>query len=735
MKGAAFLPAVAFTLLSHAAEIPIVHPVGIPPDDARLGALKDLDGYFPFTPPASRDAWEKRAAQVRMQMRVALGLWPEPERTPLNAVVHGRLEQDDFTVEKVFFESMPGFFVTGSLFRPKGKRGPFPAVLCPHGHWKDARFWVRDDAELKRELETGAERLTQGGRSVFQSLGVQLARMGCVALVYDMIGHSDCQQLSYDLAHRFAKQRPEMNAREGWGLYSPQAEAHAQGIMGLQTWNSIRALDFLTSLPDVDARRLACTGASGGGTQTLMVAALDPRLAVECPAVMTSTAMQGGCTCENASLLRIGTGNVEFAALFAPKPLGMTAANDWTKELETKGFPELKKHYALMGAPDRVALWAHLQFGHNYNAVSRGHIYAWFNKHLGLGLGDAQLLEREYPLLTREQLTVWDAGRPAPPSGDDFEKKLLRWWDLDAQAQLTRSPEDFARIAAPAWQALVGWQEAPERWIEPVRSVEVGARDQTYRAVVYARQAADLGYELPEITIRPAKPAGLTVLWLHERGKAGLFTENGELREEVVQLLEGGASVVGVDLIGQGEFLPDGRPIASTRVVKNPRESASFTFGYNHALFAQRVHDVSAVFCAMGRGKSPPRRAVIALDGTGPIAAVALAIQAGADSAVLNTGGFRFGDVLDLRDPNFLPAAAKYGDLPGAIALLAAQPGGGPRLLLRGEGERLPAVVEAAYRAAGAPGRVRLARRSEDAAAAVTWVLGGESKGQIPTAR
>src|SRR5690606_13436079 len=166
---------------------------------------------------------------------------------------------------------------------------------------------------------------------------------------------------------RFAKQRPEMIGESNWGLYSPQAESYLQSITGLQTYNSIRALDFLTSLPIVDAKRIGVTGASGGGTQTFLLCALDPRPTVAFPAVMVSTAMQGGCTCENASLLRIGTGNVEFAGLFAPKPLGLTAADDWTKEMETKGFPELRQLYELFGASQNVMLWANLQFGHNYN--------------------------------------------------------------------------------------------------------------------------------------------------------------------------------------------------------------------------------------------------------------------------------------------------------------------------------------------------------------------------------
>ena len=155
-----------------------------------------------------------------------------------------------------------------------------------------------------------------------------------------MIGYADSVQISFDLAHRFAKQRPEMNTTENWGLFSPPAEAHLQSVMGLQTWNSIRALDFLLSLPDVDSERIGCSGASGGGTQTFILSAIDPRVKLAFPAVMVSMAMQGGCTCENACDLRVGTGNVEFAALFAPKPLGLTAADDWTKEMPAK-IPEL----------------------------------------------------------------------------------------------------------------------------------------------------------------------------------------------------------------------------------------------------------------------------------------------------------------------------------------------------------------------------------------------------------
>ncbi len=679
-----------------AAEIPRALPPGELPKDARLGPLKELDGYFPFSPPDSREAWEKRAEQGRMQMRVALGLYPEPTRTPLHAVVHGRLERDDHTVEKVFFESMPGFFVTGTLFRPK-TAGPHPGVLVAHGHWRTARFAIRSDAEMKKELDSGGEVLPESGRSIFQSIGVQLARMGIVALMYDMLGDSDSQQISHALAHGFKTQRPEMNTRENWGLFSPQAEAHAQNIMGLQTWNSIRALDFLTSLPDVDAKRLGCTGASGGGTQTLMLAALDPRLAVSIPCVMTSTAMQGGCTCENASLLRVGTGNIEIAALFAPKPQAMTTAKDWTIEMPEKGFPDLQKLYALMGAKDNAALWHMPHFPHNYNSVTRHEIYRWFNTHFRLGLDAARLTERDYPLLKPEQLTVWDAQHPAPAGGEDFERKLLKWWHADAQGKLTLIGP---RLTGPGWQALIGWKGPVATTVEPLKKFQVEGGGGKYEAAGGILTARDGSYALPVIEIRPTTESKLgEVLWFDERGTAGLFTEAGLVRTEVCRLLEAGASVVGVDLFGQGEFQPDGQPVKQTRRTKNPREAAAYTFGYNPALFAQRVHDVCTILSPLVRNHPPLPRSMVARDGTGPIVAAALAVlpppiddSAGTirkivRAVVLQTGGFRFGSVLDLQSPAFLPAAAKYGDLPGALALARRNTA---RLLVLGESDEKP---------------------------------------------
>jgi dienelactone hydrolase len=656
--------AIAFSSVTLAAEAPRVLTAGTLPDDVRLQPLKDLDGYFPWTPPDNAAVWKVRAEQLRTQLRVALGIFPEPTKTPLNAVIHGKVERDGFTVERVYFESMPGFFVTGSLFRPTSP-GPHPGVLCPHGHWNDGRFFRETEAKVKGQIQKGEEALLANGSAPLQARCVELARMGCVVFHYDMIGYADSGQFSQQLAHKFAKQRPEANSADNWGLFSPQAEEHAQSIMGLQAWDSIRALDFITSLPDVDPTKIACTGASGGGTQTFILAALDPRVAVAFPAVMVSTAMQGGCTCENASLLRVGTGNIEIAALFAPKPMGMTAADDWTKEMETKGFPDLAAHWASMGKRENVKLFPHLTFPHNYNLHSREDMYGWLNQHFMLGR--KEIYEAEFKPLSREELTVWDSQHPAPAGGLDFEKKLCRWWADDAAKQLAAGGE---KITRPALEAIFRRTLSEERAAMNRKTLKKEDRgDYTLlRAVVEndARHEA-----VPAVFFHPKKWNGRTAIWLTSKGKAGLFN-GSEPSDDAARLLSAGWSVMGIDLLMQGEFLNDGENDTPTRKVKNPREAAAFTFGYNDSLFVQRTHDVlSALAFVRDHAEHKTEQvALIALDETAPIAAAArLLSEDFVNSTVLDTHGFRFAAVDTLQSPYFQPAIAKYGDLPEVLRL------------------------------------------------------------------
>lgn len=707
------------------------------PKDARLEPLKDLNGYFPFQVPESAEAWNERADRVRRQILVSQGLWPMPTKLPLNAVIHGRIELPDYTVEKVYFESAPGLFVTGNLYRPTRAEGKVPGVLFAHGHWKDARLALDEDENVRREIATGAERFELGGKSRFQSMCVQLARMGCVVWQWDMLGDSDSVQFSREVIHEFAKQRPEMNTRENWGLYSPQAEAHLQSVMGLQTWNSIRSLDFLASLPEVDPNRIAITGASGGGTQTMILAAIDPRIALSFPAVMVSTAMQGGCTCENASLLRVNTGNIEFAALFAPKPQGLTTADDWTKELSTKGFPELRQLYRMLGVPEQIMIHRGEHFPHNYNAVARSAFYGLLNRHFELGFPDP-VIERDYQPLSRDALTVWNDEHPAPKANDaDFERQLLNWFAEDAAARISEaaeSAESFRKEVAPAVEILIGRTFASAGGSEWLLS-DKHDRDSYIEMTGFLRNTT-YNETIPVVWLYPKNWDGRVVVWLDDSGTQSLHGASGELNPAVAKCLDEGMTVLGAELFLQSDLQAAEGEGRQTRKVASPREFAGYTFGYNHSLFAQRTHDILSIVSFLRNHRSehhsaPSLVACAAFGETGPIFAAARAVAGDAiDLAAIDTGGFRFGELLDFRDPSFLPGGAKYLDLPGLLALDAPH-----ALWLAGEGEE-PNVIDAIYEDAGAPDALMRFNGDESAAqSAVDWILEKTSQAHPPSRR
>ncbi|MFI5382323.1 MAG: hypothetical protein ACHRHE_23755, partial [Tepidisphaerales bacterium] len=392
---------------------PVADPRDLPARDRRL-EVRTLD--TPRTPPhsESRAKWEARAARLREQNLAAAGLWPLPEKTPLRAEVFDRIDLEGYSIEKVYFESYPRFFCTGNLYRPRGGSAtpPFPGVLCPHGHWKDGRFYDAGEKAAQELVKGGGETTLDAARYHLQARCAGLARLGCIVFHYDMVGVADSKPIGHAA-----------------GFADVAAELRLQSAMGLQTWNSIRALDFLLSLPEVDAKRIGVTGASGGGTQTFMLCAVDDRPTAAFPAVMVSTAMQGGCICENCSYLRQDIGNIDIAAVFAPKPLGMSGANDWTKEIERKGLPELKALYKLYGAEDKVMAKAHIEFDHNYNQVSREIMYNWFNKHLALGLKEP-VVEKPFVPVPPKELSVYDAEHPRPR--DAAEADRLRQYMAEA---------------------------------------------------------------------------------------------------------------------------------------------------------------------------------------------------------------------------------------------------------------------------------------------------------------
>jgi len=631
------------------------------PDDVRLKPLRTLnDKYHPWTPPDSKEAWEKEAERIRRQILVSNGLWPLPEKTPLDAVIHSPVDRGDYTVEKVVFLSRPGVYVTGSLYRPKKpsteKR---PAVLCPHGHWLNGRFYDAPPKEAADLLKSGAESYLSGARCPLQAIEVQLARMGCVAFVFDTVGTADNLALPH---------------REGFN--DVQAELWLQNKMGLQTWNSIRALDFVESLPDVDPKRIGVTGASGGGTQTFILCALDPRPAVAFPAVMVGTAMQGGCQCENASYMRQGINNVAIAALIAPRPLGMTGANDWTIDIETKGLPELKKIYALYGREENVAAKCFPQFPHNYNEVSREVMFSWMAKHFGLK--EVGVEQTDFWPLTRDEMTVFDEKHPAPADWLDAERLRAEMAKESRELMASIEPKKeadvqrFVDVVGTAVDVMVG----PRSDAAAIKTTTVGeAMSGVQRLLITAE-----GRSLPAVVLTPtAKPNGETVLWIDGRGKSHLFDAGGKPTSAVAKLLGSGYRVASVDLFLTGEFLAEGETAKYAVNASFP----GYTYCYNPPLISQRARDIVLVHDALERfGTSGPVH-LVGVEGAGPWVLLAQAQMRSPNSkTIVDLNRFRFQDITSADDPNVLPGALRYGDIQGLASLAAI----GGKLTIYGAG-------------------------------------------------
>jgi len=325
-------------------------------------------------------AWERVAAQVRRGILAGAGLEALPQRSPLNPIVHSRRARDGYTVENVAIETFPGFFATGNVYRPRDMSGPCPAVLCPHGHITDSagKLAGRIDPETQKRCAV-------------------LARMGAVVFSIDMVGAVDCIQTEHN---------------------DPQA-------FTFQLWNNMRALDYLTSLPEVDAKRIGVTGSSGGGSQTVMLTALDPRVTACAPVVMVSAHFDGGCSCESGLPVFKGphheTNLAQAAALAAPRPqLLISCGADWTKNTPRVELPYIREIYALYGRPENVENVHLPEEAHDYGPSKRQAVYRFLVRTLGLkrdavpstadGLVDETFVTVESPAALR----VFDAEHPRP---------------------------------------------------------------------------------------------------------------------------------------------------------------------------------------------------------------------------------------------------------------------------------------------------------------------------------
>ncbi|NND98734.1 MAG: acetylxylan esterase, partial [Pirellulaceae bacterium] len=209
----AVIAALFFLVVTPAsARSPRVLQEGMVPSDARLGDLKTLNDHFPFQVPDNPAQWHARADRLKQRVLIANGLWPMPEKTPLQSVIHSKVTRPGFTVERVYFQSLPGHYVTGLLFRPADDANDDPnilrpGVLSPHGH--GGRQQRHSHEEMKKQLAIGGEHFVGSGSMPKLARCAQLARMGCVTFIFDMLGYADSIQISREVAHRHSTARPE----------------------------------------------------------------------------------------------------------------------------------------------------------------------------------------------------------------------------------------------------------------------------------------------------------------------------------------------------------------------------------------------------------------------------------------------------------------------------------------------------------------------------------------------
>ena len=376
--------------------------------------VQNLDTVRRF-PDYSAMAWEQTSQYLRRHILVSTGQYPNFEpllKLPLNPQIFGKIERSDYTVEKVYFESYPGFFCTGNLYRPRGKDGPFPAIVSPHGHWDRGRL-------------ENIERGSIPGRCI------NFAKQGYVIFSYDMVGYNDSGQ---QVDHRSF---PNGDREAIWGI----------SLLGLQLQNAIRSIDFLQSLPDVDPDRIACTGASGGGTQTFMLMAIDDRIKVSAPVNMISAHMQGGCLCENAPNLRIDFSNIEIGAMMAPRPLLLVSATgDWTKDTPDVEYPAIHSIYQHFGAADKIHQ-VQIDAEHNYNKASREAVYQWFAKWLLENQDSSKLTEVDFTVESDEDLLVFH-DRAIPYHALSTEELLASLRQLGKAAIEKRKPNTINELTA-----------------------------------------------------------------------------------------------------------------------------------------------------------------------------------------------------------------------------------------------------------------------------------------------
>lgn len=547
--------------------------------------------HFKIPEYRTRKQWEARRQELKQQLLSAAGLLPMPEKAPLRPQIVRRLDYKDYSIEVVLLETLPGYFLGGNLYRPVGRKLPVPAVLIPHGHWKRGRLEDQPSYSVP-------------------ALGINLAKQGYIAFAYDMVGFNDTRQTP----HSFG----------GW------SEAlWAFNPMGLQLWNSIRAVDYLQSLADVDGRRLGATGSSGGGSQTFLLAAVDERIGFVAPVNMVSAYMQGGDPCEEAPNLRVETFNVEIAAMIAPRPmLLVSSTHDWTRHTPEEEFPALQRIYGLYGTPQNV--WnRHFDAEHNYNRQSRQAVYRFLAQYLQPAHPRAEPVDEDISLPPEEDLLAFPRAGSRNLGG---YADVFRTWKVAGLLQ-TQSHLD-PNEQREALRSAIG-----AKWPSQVESEIRGNR------IVLSRTGKG-----DSVTGYWAPGKGTPILIVHpEDSGAAARTEEG------ARSLRSGRPVLIIDAFRESE----------TRI--RSARSDPYFLSYNRPISSERVQDILTA-AAYLKSQSGGKLELIGLGDAGAWCIFAAAIAPTSIEVVADLNGFGGSDE-DFRDRFFVPGIQRAGGLNAALKL------------------------------------------------------------------
>jgi hypothetical protein len=605
--------------------------------DRRVTEIKTYNTPWTFNKPSSMEEWLERKDRIRRKILISCGLWPMPEKGPLNVEVFERKEHEDYTVEKVLLETFPGYYATGNLYRPKQKTDhelrKLPAVICPHGHWPNGRFENSDKCSVP-------------GRAI------NFARQGYVCFTYDMVGYGDNKAF---LEHNFGGKRELL-----WGI-SPA---------GLQLYTSIRALDFMQTLPDVEPRRLGVTGASGGGTQTFLLAAVDDRVRVAAPVNMISAHMQGGCKCENPPGLRLDINNMDIGAAMAPREMIMVCATgDWTKNTPEVEFPAIRSVYELYNDTESVD-YHQVDAEHNYNKESREAVYKWFGRFFYPGRSETAFIEKDFIVDPTEDLYVF-AHHPIPANSlkaEDLFASLRETRDKQVWDYVDKFKASYQSILGLAYKETLAVEEPDFGDIKTENLTKAAGKGVTTEKFLLTNEKT--GQKVPAILWTPSrlnpKRADAAVLLVHREGKGGLVNQDGSPGAELNAHLAAGTPVLSVDCLGTGEFVQDASWTA--RVDAEVKDGFAHFATYNLTDAAGRVQDILLAETYLAKRFGKPAK-IAGLSGAGGWVLLAHGLAGHSAGTKADLSGLDFKDDHAFVEDLFIPNLRKVGDFVSSIIL------------------------------------------------------------------